>query len=432
MLQFVQPIWLAAMAGVAIPLVIHLWNDRPGKVLRIGSITLLEQGSVRRSWSRRLSEWWLLLLRCLLLIVLAFLLAGPQWRQGPGVSKKGWLLVDGTALPAPYGGIADSLLKAGYERQVLDSSGNYWESFRQLDERATAGMPFFVISSGRAVRFAGPRPVTSRPVQWVTYAQADSVDRWVAGAWRSGVDSARVLTVSSGPTGTTCAYEMVGAPPGTMTVRGVPVDTTALYVNIQADVPADGRWVEAAVKALAAITHRDIRVNATGKADWLFWLSVKPLPADHTAKNVFCYAPGREMRVDTWMEGGADIGIGKEVRLPAAYAAVWRDGYGRALLGQEGNVYYFGSRLDPAWNGLVWNRSFPLLLEGLLFQKTIPEQSVRDRRVLDPEQIVPVKRKGVETPGPSTAAVDLGPAFWSLLFLLFVFERFVANGLVKR
>jgi hypothetical protein len=41
MLHLLQPIWLAAMAAISFPVAVHLWNDRRGKVLRIGSVALL-------------------------------------------------------------------------------------------------------------------------------------------------------------------------------------------------------------------------------------------------------------------------------------------------------------------------------------------------------------------------------------------------------
>src|SRR3979490_2629337 len=107
-MHFLQPIWLAAMAGIVIPVVIHFWNDRRGKVLRIGSISFLEGASQRMAWSRRISPWWLLLFRCLLLMALALLLAGPYWlRKDSG--EKGWVLSDAGAKNV-YGAAIDSLV----------------------------------------------------------------------------------------------------------------------------------------------------------------------------------------------------------------------------------------------------------------------------------------------------------------------------------
>src|ERR1700710_2065749 len=113
-MHFLQPIWLAAMAGVVFPGVISFWNDRRGKVLRIGSISFLEGASQRMAWSRRISDWWLLLLRCLLGMALALLLAGPYWVQKDN-GRKGWVLADAGAMTV-YGATIDSLVKAGWEK----------------------------------------------------------------------------------------------------------------------------------------------------------------------------------------------------------------------------------------------------------------------------------------------------------------------------
>src|SRR5260221_7176169 len=116
-MYFLQPIWLAAMAGIVVPVVVHFWNDRRGKVLRIGSIALLEGASQRMAWSRRLSQWWLLLLRCALVMALALLLAGPYLARAGG-GEKGWGLVDNGGITA-YGGGGGSLVEMGWGKHVL-------------------------------------------------------------------------------------------------------------------------------------------------------------------------------------------------------------------------------------------------------------------------------------------------------------------------
>src|ERR1700743_2208900 len=115
MLQLLETIWLAAMSGILVPVLVHLWNDRRGKVLRIGSVALLAGASKRMAWRRRISEWWLLVMRGLLLMALALLLAGPYWQRSPG--GKGWVLT-GSAAVGPYRGMIDSLVAAGYEQHV--------------------------------------------------------------------------------------------------------------------------------------------------------------------------------------------------------------------------------------------------------------------------------------------------------------------------
>src|SRR5579872_4843154 len=113
-MQFLNPIWLAAAAAIVVPVLLHLWNDRRGKVLQVGSVELLAGGRRRMAWRRRVSEWLLLVVRCLLLVALALLMAGPVRR----FAVKGWVLGGGR--------VADSLVKAGWERHSFRDSANYW------------------------------------------------------------------------------------------------------------------------------------------------------------------------------------------------------------------------------------------------------------------------------------------------------------------
>jgi hypothetical protein len=57
MLQLLEPIWLAAAAAISVPVAVHLWNDRRGKVLLIGSVALLSGVNKRMAWSRRITQW---------------------------------------------------------------------------------------------------------------------------------------------------------------------------------------------------------------------------------------------------------------------------------------------------------------------------------------------------------------------------------------
>jgi Aerotolerance regulator N-terminal len=410
MFQLLQPIWLAAMAAISVPVAVHLWNDRRGKVLRIGSVAMLSGVTKRLAWSRRITQWWLLLLRCLLLLALAFLLTGPYWTR-PAAGGKGWVLVEGSG--GAYAPVIDSLVKAGYERHALGGGGNNWADFREADSLALPGRDFYVFSTALVGRFSGPRPATERAVHWEVYAPVDSVTRWVQSAWRSSADSVAVLEGSSKATGTTWARRQVVA----AGLAGTKIDTATIRVRIVADrnYMTDGKYVAAAVKALRRVTGRNI---VFGDGGWLFWLSDRQV-AGEGYERVWCYAQGKEAAVDTWIEG---VHITKEIVAPAG-EPVWRDGYGRGVLSKAGNVFRFYSRLDANWGDLVWSSRLPVLLEGLMIKDE--EAGVWDRRVLDVEQIRPEKRIGRQRAG--VERVDLRPAVWVLVLGLFLLERIKAN-----
>lgn len=362
MLQVLQPIWLFATAAVAIPLIIHLWNDRQGRTFPVGSVAFLEKRSRRKARSPRLTEWLLLLLRCLLLLVLALLLSGPFRKSRPqATSKIGWILLGDTALASgQYRTMIDSLVKAGYGRYelpriqgaagatgVMDSGAaeaavSWWASFLAMDRRAPAGVPFYVFTDGRSVHFQGRRPSTDRKVNWYCSGDPDTmVKSRITGAWRSGPDSITVATLGSRSTGSSYRYH--SEPDGGR--RSVPmdgqasvaVDTTTLRIAIYADNKYinDGRYVAAGIQALQQFTRRNIRISIYDSMqaphpDWLFWLSARPLPSglatrpassgltgraatsDPDAANVLLYQPGGEVPVDTWVEG-MDVAVSRIV-----------------------------------------------------------------------------------------------------------------------
>jgi Aerotolerance regulator N-terminal len=419
------------MAGVTVPVIVHLWNDRRGKVVRIGSIALLETSARRLARSWRISEWWLLVLRCLMVMAAALLLAGPYFvRRAVG---KGWVLVDGGGGggSGPYRGRIDSLVKAGFELHVMEDSGNYWDGFRVADKEAAPGRVFYIFTTGLAERFSGERPATEREVHWEVYAPEDSMVQWTQARWKNRSDSVAVLVGISQGTGTKWQRKSDDA-----TKTGwrqwsdgkgaaLPGDTAVLSYKIVADGPykADGKYIAAAMKTLQQEVWRPIE---EGEGGWLFWLSDRPALASGY-RHVWSYARGKEIAVETRMEG---VRLMKEIG-GAPVGGAWRDGYGRGVLMKEGENYRFFSRLEPDWGDLVWSGRFPVMLEELMVKRE--EAGAKERRMMDPGQVGPVMVRGAEIGTEEKGAlerVDLGPVVWGILVILFILERIIAyrNG----
>ncbi len=74
---FIEPAFLWATLAVAIPIAIHFWHQKQGKPMPWAATRWLTEREQQQSRGLRLDNVWLLLLRCLLLIVLALLLAQP-------------------------------------------------------------------------------------------------------------------------------------------------------------------------------------------------------------------------------------------------------------------------------------------------------------------------------------------------------------------
>jgi hypothetical protein len=76
-MTFIEPFLLWGTLAVAIPIVIHFWHQKRGKPLPWAATQWLTERNQQQSRGLRLDNVLLLLLRCLLLILLAALLAQP-------------------------------------------------------------------------------------------------------------------------------------------------------------------------------------------------------------------------------------------------------------------------------------------------------------------------------------------------------------------
>ena len=175
------------MAGIIIPLLIHLWNVRKGKVLKVGSISFFSETAVSRARSLRWTDLLLLLIRCLIFILLAMFIAKPVWTSAFSPNQKGWILIDKNILHAAYneyGKEIDSMMNGGAtlhefggdfaEIKLSDSSHvkpgevSYWELLRQLEKKIPGGLPVTIYTENRLLKFDGARPALNLDINWKT------------------------------------------------------------------------------------------------------------------------------------------------------------------------------------------------------------------------------------------------------------------------
>ncbi len=76
-MTFVEPVFLWASLAVAIPVAIHFWHQKRGRPLPWAAMRWLTEREQQQSRGIKLDNLWLLLVRCLVLLLLAVLLAQP-------------------------------------------------------------------------------------------------------------------------------------------------------------------------------------------------------------------------------------------------------------------------------------------------------------------------------------------------------------------
>jgi hypothetical protein len=390
--QLLYPIGLLAAAGILVPLLIHLWKVKQGKTLKIGNIALLGQSSSQNSKSLRLTDWLLLVLRCLLLLLLAFILAEPYIHPKPERSlAKGWILMEKHEFPSIYQNnkhAIDSLLRSGYELHDFNLEFKQLSLQDTIIQDTTTSPPsiaaasllkqlnalipvsqVYLYGSRRLNGMLQELPVVAFNLKWLDLPHTDTLSSWTS------TFQGKSLEVHSSPAATW------------FKPNGQQLNSHKITVLIaQKAYPADETYVKAAIAAMADFTKIRVEVKPWSrenfnryKPDVVFWLSDEPLDpvllkSWKKEARLFSYGNGKTQDLKTVIKfKQASPGNVPAVLLKRRLlvqedkgAAVWMDGYGSALLSVEkkpGLTHYsFFSRLNPQWTDLVWNPQFVKLM----------------------------------------------------------------------
>lgn len=482
------PIWLFALAAIGIPVVIHLWNIRPGKMLKVGSISLFTESSPKSSRSFKLMDILLLILRCAILILLALILAAPFWQQHLKAGKaKGWVLIPDANFTEMYSKFQhriDSLVKHGYEvhyfaagfRKISTDSllkggdhadaptdtapVNYWALTKLLSKKIPSSTAVEIFTTGNIGGFTGSRPRTNLHINWRTYNSSDSVRTWPAAAWLTANGTIRVMQGTSNPSGTNYQYIDIknggqngsiysasvenGVPVITSKDQKISVDTATQHIVIYTDNnKGDANYLKAALNAIAQLTQRKTAIKLytspqkiPGGQDWLYWLSEQPIGQTiaQKTKNIFRYETGKSIAIDSWInntdnftQGAVKVSLYKTIDAKPVGDAVWTDGFGKPVLSQDGNTYHFYNRFNPTWSDLVWSDDFPKWLMALT-QQPLKVSEKYERRAISPEQLQPVYSANTATAAvAATENISITNYLWLLLAITFIAERWLAT-----
>ncbi len=468
MLTLLQPIWLLASTGIIVPIVIHLWHVKQGKTLKVGSLAFLQQSSKQQSTSLKITDWLLLIIRCLLIIALALLLAKPQWQSQPKTNEqKAWLVLDANDPLTAYHHFKpsiDSLLAGNNELHLLqqgfpkfdlkdsvafikDRSNNqaYWLLYQQLLNTNSTG---YVFTDRQVKHFAGTATAINTRFKWISYTSTDTANKWLAGAYKTYDDSVLVSIASSSPKATcldnkTLAF--TNGEQGDIAIKGqlvvleanitdtITIDTTTLVIAIYAnEFTEDANYVKAALEAIKKVSKRNMVVNIASatnqlpkQIDWLFWLSDSPINITSDAKHTIQYQVGKIAEQTTWLSN-TDIGIRQSITNHTDIP-IWQDGFGSNLLAinqLQPNIYKLYTHFNPSWNDLVWNDNFPALLSELLFAE--PNTNSKDIREIDANNLYNIDNKTAQSPIDYTTLQDLSAFIWLLAFVLLLIERYLS------
>lgn len=402
-----HPLWLSGLLALGIPLALHLWSQRPGRVIRVGSTRHLSELPPVHRFSLRLTERLLLALRLGVLAALVLALADPRLTM-PATSaatpivlvsrevaadSAAWLTDrwldslgrSGTALTLLAAGFPS--LDRGHPSPDTADAVPLWDRVAEADRRLPSGRPFVVVASARLSTLGTARPRLSRPVVW--HATAFEAPRWaLAAAWSVAPGDSIALWLRKGDSLRTREHRItIGGAAG--------VQQTALGPAVEVRVEGVARRV----RLLAA------DAESTGVAV----AAVRPLAVA---------LPGWSASEAHRLEVAARV-VGEAVGLPVVRAAA-PDSADLTLAPSTDAVGRQRLLVPAAWLPL------PTLPDSLLQRWPLPTplRARSDPRVATLSQLRPGVRNGGT--GATTAPRHLRvPLLWLALTLLAV-ERLLA------
>ncbi|MCJ0743640.1 BatA domain-containing protein [Pedobacter montanisoli] len=450
-MQFLYPIGLFALASLVIPLLIHLWQVKRGKTLKIGSISLLGESAASNSRSLRINDWLLFVLRCFLLILTVFLLAKPYLTAKPLSKQGGWILLQQQEFGSTYAAhqkTIDSLLGKGYqirnfgygfkELHLKDTANKFKDSvalspvslLKQVNHLLPNRYPVWLFTSKNKWPLDDELPVLHLQLHWKTVSLKDSLSHYYS-EFLGRNYQATVVPYA-------IAYTQVnGQKPA------------ALNVMIHPAESEDAKYVKAALAAIGDYTGQAIIFHSASQnfnaLDALFWLTDEPINASLTKqlkKNgvLFQYANGKISNERSFMVFNQQTyGETQPVKIFKSIApkdtdhseVLWKDGFGKPLLTlkqDDLSAYTLYSRLNPKWTDLVWKAIFVRSIFPIIYAEKPPQFGFEPKVNAGFEGQEPVLSfNDTKATKPILSAPQSMDRFlWILALIILIVERFLS------
>ena len=425
---FLNPLFLWTLLGLTVPIAIHFWSKKKVKTIKIGSTQLLRELNPVQTSSIWLNEWFLLLLRMLIITLLALILSAP----GIEILKKEksiTYLVEPSLLGTDkvntiLDSIADSqvrILAKGFpllEEMDTESrqkeSINYWQLARQMEALQTDSI--IVLTKGLLAGIKGMRPRLSVPVHWLVIDDGQSSFSPVQ-AVLSG-DQLLLTSVKSGPHVLDYKHETYALSNDNITIDNEQDSVLITYDNKAVKLPlykvktqqvlivyqdgfsSETTYISAAFTALSNYLKQDIQITKTKEIqgmdlssfDVLVWLS----------KDVIAPFSGKILQ---WQP----------------------DDLAHSLVepGASNDLYLLRHHLD-AENSIDLNLPEQLIGLSDLYEQVPNHLQALDQRVIDQQELQVNKLPGTLEKNPREF-MDISHWLWIILFLLIPVERILSK-----
>jgi hypothetical protein len=298
-MQFTQPIFLWALAGLSVPFAIHLLSRKEGKVIKMGSLRHLQETSTQQFKGIKLNEFLLLALRSLLIIILVFLISGLHW---PDKNKK-WMVIEKGVEENPLAKkLLDSLKSQDFEWRWLqegfpkeselrkDETINYWNAIAQLQQQELSQV--IVLSHSYVEQVKGLRMAMGKNIQWITFPAKEN--NFVAEAIKH---QGKILIRKGNSKTEKTNFETIvssNSLPDSISVKQAP--SIAITIASEEKYEQEKLIIKASLTAITNVLPIDLIIEevstnkTTFSTDWVIWLSDKELKTNDSTHYIL-YQP---------------------------------------------------------------------------------------------------------------------------------------------
>lgn len=290
MIQFVQPIFLWALAALAVPVGIHLLSRKEGKMIKVGSLRHLRETSTQQFKGIKLNEILLLALRCLLIVLIVSWLAGFQWNS---YEEKKWVLVEpGLENNPQVKKAVDSLEADGFEWRWLqrgfplqehrgESAINYWRVINDLNKERV--LRAIVFSNSRVKNFNGVRPEMDSAITWISVSQEPTT--FVLNALKKSENQFLIRKGNATPERTSFNTEQVSVCPDSLIAK--PIKQIKISLVYDKSYGMDVQILKAALNAIEQTLPVEFVIQNSNdlraESEWVFWFSDELIPSKDSA-----------------------------------------------------------------------------------------------------------------------------------------------------
>ncbi|WP_299212240.1 BatA domain-containing protein [uncultured Aquimarina sp.] len=321
---FLNPTYLWALAGLLVPLAIHLWSKKEGKTIKVGSTKLLSESDSKQSRSIQLNEFFLLVVRMLLISVLVLLIAGFQIKKKAATIPITYMvepsLLDDeriqTIIDTIDTGASLRLLESGFPELDTDQTAiesnttpDYWQLAKEMETLQTDSIVVFTKAFINGIK--GRRPETNKNIAWVSLDSEESSKKALKAIKKE--DSLQVLSMISdqdqlfftkafiaandkrlkfNETNDSVIFPFNGKEESVSLTVEVPTKVLLFYED---SLASQKTYIEASLKAISKYLHKQIDIETVQNKegidadafDLVVWLSSAVVPNTSTKMLVF-------------------------------------------------------------------------------------------------------------------------------------------------